>query len=107
MKINPSLLLRLRKISKKSPSAYRIGGIAISKKGNILGTATNGFRNENIEPERGSGKHCEAELIRKYGMKISTIIIMRLGKGGDVLKIDPCSSCQKLADKYGIKIISV
>lgn len=107
MKRNNNLIALLKKQAEKSPSSYRIGGIAVSNKGNILGTAFNSFRNEQVTPGRGSGKHCEADLIRRYGRRISTIIIMRIGNSGNVLHIDPCSTCQKLADKFGIKIKSI
>ncbi len=107
MNINPSLVNLLKKQAEKSPSTYRIGGIAFSNKGNILGTAYNAFRAERLNPGRGIGRHCEATLIRKYGHSISTILIMRIGNGGDILPIEPCAVCKKLADKFGIKIVSI
>lgn len=107
MKINRHIISCLKKQAEKSPSAYRIGGIAVSKRGNILGTAFNTFRVEQLTPGPGTNNHCEAVLIKKYGRRISTIIIMRIGRGGAILKIDPCQACQKLADKLGIKIITV
>lgn len=107
MRINHSLIKLLKKQAKKSPSTYRIGGLAFSNKGNLLGTAFNSYRNENIEPGRGAGLHCEAMLMQKYGRSISTIIIIRIGNSGDILPIDPCPICKKLADKLDIKIISV
>lgn len=107
MKFNPSLLCFIKKQAEKSPASYRIGGIAISQRGNILGTSFSSFRTECITPGKGTGRHCEAALIKRYGRKIATIIIMRIGNSGNVLRIEPCANCQKMADKLGIKIVSV
>lgn len=107
MTINPSLLRSLSKKAWQSPSTYRISGVAISKHGNILGWASNGYRKEYVEPGKYSGEHCEMRLIKRYGSRISTIIIMRIGSGGNILPIDPCEKCAKVAEKMGIKITSV
>jgi hypothetical protein len=45
--------------------------------------------------------------MERYGTNIKTIIIMRIGNAGDILPIDPCPKCAKLAAKYGITIIPV
>jgi hypothetical protein len=34
-------------------------------------------------------------------------VLLRIGRGGDILPIDPCEKCQKLLDKYGIKVVTV
>jgi hypothetical protein len=91
----------------QSPSTYRLSGVAISKKGELLGFARNGYRREDIPCKRYSGKHVEQALIERYGTNIKTIIIMRIGNAGDILPIDPCPKCAKLAAKYGITIIPV
>ena len=45
--------------------------------------------------------------MKRHGKKINTILIMRIGHGGDILKIEQCEKCKKIADKLGVKIISV
>jgi hypothetical protein len=42
---------------------------------------------------------------RKYG--IVRILICRVGKGGNLRPIDPCSNCKKVADKLDIKIETI
>ena len=62
---------------------------------------------DNIEPKRGAGGHCEQRLMREFGRKVKTIIIMRIGKNGEIAPIDPCETCSKIANKMGVKIITV
>jgi hypothetical protein len=45
--------------------------------------------------------------MRRYGSNIKTILISRVGHSGILRPISPCKTCQKVADKLGIKIISV
>ena len=45
--------------------------------------------------------------MKKYGARIKTIIICRVGNSGNLLPIDPCSACAELAGKLGITIVSI
>ena len=92
----------------RSPGRFRVGGIALNKKGEILGVAHNSFRKDNVVGERkGTGEHCEVRLIRRYRGHIKTLILVRIGNSGDILPIDPCPSCQALCDKYGITVLTI
>lgn len=105
---NPTIMKRLWKKALTSPSQYRISCVALDKKGQVLGYTTNKFRKDRIRPLIGSGLHAEAfAMARYYPFGIKTLMIMRVGNGGDVLPIDPCEDCQKMANKLGIKIVSV
>lgn len=96
---------RLRAKASKASTTYRVTAVAYSSKGDVLGYASNNVR-KNLKPvRRGAGVHAERELISRYGNKIKYIVIARFGGGGDLLPIDPCETCQKVADKLGIKII--
>jgi hypothetical protein len=55
----------------------------------------------------GTAEHCEKRLIARFGKRIHTIVICRIGRSGELRPIDPCPSCKKTAAKYGIKIVSV
>ena len=105
--IDPTLVRHLISKAEQSHSCYRLSGVAISNKGEILGFARNGFRRDNIPSGKYSGKHVEQALIERYGTNIKTIIIMRIGNSGDILPINPCPKCAKLAKKYGITITSI
>jgi len=103
---------RIKKIlfnaASKSPGHFRVGGIALNKKGEILGVAHNSFRKDNVVGERkGTGEHCEVRLIRRYRDNIKTLILIRIGNAGDILPIDPCPSCKALCDKYGINVLTI
>ena len=94
---------KLIKKAKKSTCTFKISAIGFSKKGNVLGITTNKFK---LSKKMG-GLHAEEALIKQFTSRLDKIIICRVGKTGDVLPIDPCEKCSKLAKKYNIKIISV
>ncbi len=105
---NPTIIERLYKKASQSPSQYRIACVALNKKGEVIGYTSNKFRKDQIKPVIGSGLHAEAFcLARYYPLGIKTLIIMRIGNGGDILPIDPCEDCKKMAKKLGVKIQSV
>ena len=98
----------LYKAATHSPSQYRIGCLAISHKGEVLGITHNGYRRENVSgPRKNTGQHAEKNAIYKWGSKIKSLVIMRIGNGGDIRPIHPCEHCLKLARKLGIEIITI
>lgn len=102
----------LKEKASHSDCTYRISGIAFTKKGNILGYCTNNHSKWQILDKSpvgraGTAEHCEKRLIQKFGRRIHSIVICRIGRSGNFLPIDPCKSCAKLASKYGIKITSI
>lgn len=97
------IIIKARKKALQSNCHFKISAIGFSRKGNILGSVTNHHRFS----RKGGGKHAELRLMERFGMGLHTILICRVGKGGDILPIDPCYVCQAMADKLGIKIITV
>lgn len=94
--------------AKKSPSKRtKISAIAFNSKGDILGMTTNNFIDYDAVSWCGAGKHAERILMSRFGRKIATILICRSSKSGQILPIEPCPICKKVADKLGIKIITV
>lgn len=83
---------------------YNIAAFAFTKKGNLLDIRYNNFRNY-MSHRKGAGIHAELDLIQKHGNMIDTIYIIRVGMGGDILPIQPCNICSKIAEKMNIKII--
>ena len=105
---NKTILNRLHKKAKQSISHYKISCVALNKKGEVIGYTTNKFRKDNITPLIGSGLHAESYcMARYYPLGIKTLIIMRIGLSGNILPIDPCEDCKKMAQKLGITIQSV
>ena len=97
---------RMRNKAKLSRGKYRVVAIAFTNRGNFLGISMNGFR-MGLSNRKGSGDHAETKLMRKFGKRISKIYIMRFGNELAPLPIHPCANCAKVAEKYGIKIISL
>lgn len=98
-----NLKKRLLKTASNSNCTYKIGAVAISKKGNILGYAINKKR----FVRKGGGIHAECELFKKFKNKIDTIYIVRVNKTGNDLPIKACKNCKKIALRYNTKIINL
>lgn len=111
--INPTNIELLKEKACHSPCTYRISAIAFDSKGDILGHVTNSHsENWNViekfsEGRAGTGTHAERRLLKRYKNLVKTILICRVGHSGKIRPIDPCPVCQKVAKKYGAKIISV
>jgi cytidine deaminase len=91
------------KKARTSACKFKISAIGFNAKGEIIGSSTNIMR----FVRKGGGLHAEAKLIMRYRNNLDTILICRVNKTGEILPIEPCGNCLKLAEKYGIKIISV
>ena len=96
-----------RAINKASSSIckYKISAIAFDRSGNFLGICNN----KPFLSKYGGSVHAEMQLLNRYGSNnISKIILFRTNKNGSsLLPIEPCSSCKKTLDKYGIKVFSI
>ena len=102
----------LKEKASHSPCAYRVSGIAFSKKGNVLGYCTNSHSKWQVLSKTpigrsGTAEHCERKLIRQFKNRIHTIVICRIGRSGELRPINPCKTCSKLALKYGITIKTI
>ena len=101
--MSKQLLDRLRKKARSSVCRTKIAAVAFTSKGEVLGTSRNDPR---FMREQG-GIHAEMALMAQYGKNIHHILILRVGRGGNLLPIEPCSMCSAKADELGIKITSV
>lgn len=112
-KISTAIEELLKEKASHSPCTYKVSAIALDSKGDILGHVTNlHSKNWNVlEKEKigraGTAVHAERRICQRYKDLVKTIIICRIGRSGNVRPIDPCPICQKVANKYGAKIISV
>lgn len=102
----PIILKRLGKKAAQSRSKYKVSAMAFDKRGEFIGRTFNGLPQDGVSGP-GSGRHAEAMLMTKYGDLISTIIISRIGHGGEWRPIKPCQNCQKMADKLGVKLLTI
>jgi hypothetical protein len=111
-KVQNKTITVLKEKASKSDCTYKVSAIAFDKKGNILGHARNTHSKWDVLEKcnvgrAGTAEHAERVLMRRYGSNIKTILISRVGHSGILRPISPCKTCQKVADKLGIKIISV
>ena len=88
-------------------SKFKISAIAFDDRGEFIGQAFNGLPPDGVVEKYGSGVHAESKLLMKYGSLIKTIIISRVGRSGDWRPIHPCKNCKALADKLGVKLITI
>jgi hypothetical protein len=96
---------RAIKKASKSPCHFKIAALGFNSKGELVAVKTNSYGRKST-PQ--NGLHAEEKLFKLAAQKnIIKIIIVRVGKRGTILPIDPCKKCQKIADKLGIKIESI
>lgn len=87
----------------QSPCQHKVSAISFDHKGDILGfTANAPFINN-----KGGGIHAEAKAIAIWGRRIKNILICRANNSGQLLPIDPCRNCLKMAFKHGIIIRTI
>ena len=97
------VISRLIKKAAKSPCRFRIAAIGMDMRGVVIGSATN----LPYLPKAKGGVHAEELLISRSPRSLKTIIIARVGVSGILRPISPCSKCSDMAQKYGIKIVSI
>lgn len=77
---------------------FRVIAAGIDYKDRIISLKTNTPRLPN------RGMHAEERVIFSSPRSLERIVIARIGARGDILPIDPCARCNKLAAKRGITI---
>ena len=102
----------LKEKATHSSCTYKVAAIAFDKKGDVLGHTTNKHSDWDVVAKTGEGragtaKHGERLLLQRYKGNVKTILICRVGHSGKLRPIDPCPICQKVADKMGVKILSL
>jgi len=101
---DPQFIKEMQQKAEQSDSKFRISAFGINRKGECVAKATNSFR----FGRKGGGIHAEMKIMLEARRKrIKTIIICRIGWGGDIRPIEPCPVCSEKAKELGIKIISV
>lgn len=96
----------INKSKQNNYSNFFITAAAYNKKKELLGIANN-KRNNNKVSKFNCGLHAERELIKRYKGNIKYIILYRRGNSFNSLPIHPCKTCQKIIDKFNVKVILV
>ena len=97
------MINRAIKKAQKSTCRHKVVAVGFNKNGDIIGISTNVPRFRKF----GGSVHAEMNLIHNYGYKVRSIVIMRVGKSGQLLPIHPCKNCKKVLVKMGIKVKSM
>jgi len=101
---DPQLLRRIQKKASQSPCIFNVAAYGFNRKGEIVSKKMNLPRFD----RRGGGKHAEMRVMEEAKQKgIISILICRVNNTGDLLPISPCNTCQRRANKLGIKIHSI
>lgn len=103
MKVDAHIVQKVIKKAIQSNCCYKVAAIGISKKGEVLYSATNRHR----FPRKFGGTHAEMAVMKSCPKSLKTIVICRVGKGGDLLPISPCKMCSEKAQELNVKIISI
>lgn len=78
--------------------SFAVVAVGVDYRNRIISLATNTPRFHN------RGRHAEERVIHNSPRSLVRILIARYGRRGDLLPIDPCEKCVRLADKFGVKI---
>lgn len=98
------LLNRIRQKAQQSPCRIRVAALGFNRNGDCVSAKFNHYKLQGT----GRGNHAEAMVMAEARQKgIVRILICRIGGSGNFLPIDPCQSCQRMADKAGIIIDTV
>jgi len=92
------LIPRMIRAALKSPCRFRVVAVGLDHRNRLIDICTNTPR----LPSRGF--HAEERLIHRNPRSLVSILILRVGVAGDLLPIDPCEKCSRMAGKRGIKI---
>ena len=96
---------RIKKKARQSICTFKVAALGFNKSGICVMARTNKPRFS----RPSGGLHAEARIFpeaRKRG--IVRILICRVSANtGELLPIDPCSKCQKIADKLGIVLQTI
>ena len=101
--MDPTIKKLAIKKAAQSSCRHKVSALGFSHKGDLIYIGSNRPRFH----RPGASLHAEMLCMLRAGPGLKTIIICRVGKGGDVKPIDPCKTCKEKARELGIKIISV
>jgi len=99
----PNPIERAKAKARKSICRFKIAAWGENDRGTVIDITFNSPR----FIRKGGGIHSEMLLMHRNPKSLAKIYILRINNSGKLLPISPCESCQKKADKLGIKIISV
>lgn len=111
--VSPTLLALMKEKASSSSCTYKVCAFAFDRKGDLLGHAVNRhsrwdvLQSTNQIGRPGTAMHAEHRLMARYQGHVATILLCRVGHSGDLLPIDPCPKCKKVAEKLGVKIVSI
>jgi hypothetical protein len=98
------LVLRAIKKAQQSICRLRVAALGFNAAGVCVMTRTNRPR----FLHKGGGYHAERRVLAQAKQKgIVRILICRISKSGNLLPIDPCSTCQNIADKLGVELATL
>ena len=86
---------------KVSQCRYKVVACGVDHRNRLINLSTN------VPYLRSRGRHAEERVIFNSPKSLKKIYILRVGPRGNRLPIDPCRSCLDLANKRGIRIISI
>lgn len=91
----------IRAALKVTECRYRVAAAGIDHRNRIIGIKVNSPKHVM------RGDHAEERLMREMPRSLKRIVIIRVNSKGEMLPIDPCVTCARIADKLGVTIEKV
>jgi cytidine deaminase len=101
--VNNQILLRAIRKAQNSTCRYKVCCIGFNRKGDLLGTTNNIRRLD----KQGMSLHAEVVMLKRFGRKVNSIVLIRTNNSGKLLPIHPCDTCRSLLDNYGITVRTI
>lgn len=80
---------------------YRVCAVGIDHRGRIISIKVNNPKHVM------RGDHAEERIMRESPRSLRRIVIVRVNSKGEMLPIDPCETCIRIANKLGVTIRTV
>jgi len=98
--MDKSLIKKAYKRSTFTYCKFKVCAFCYDRRGRLLGI-TYALPRFN---KQGGGLHAEMLGLQRWGTRIKRITLVRFGKSGDFLPIDPCKNCNRVLNKLNIKV---
>ena len=108
MKIDKAITIA-KEAALNSNAKFRIGSCLFSNNTYTFGFNRN-FGVKNMSRQKPFSIHAEEMAIIKanridFDFKNSTLVVVRINRGGNLMNVTPCSFCQGLIDRFEIKTV--
>jgi len=99
--MNENIIESLIQKAYKSQCRFRVAAAVFDRRWKLLSLKSNAPRFDRY----GGSVHAEMAALKEAGKTATYLILCRVGHKGAILDIHPCKTCQRIINKYQVKVI--